>query len=435
MCVCLCPSHHWWMANEEANGESCKCTCDLPPSEMARWLSHKPPMQTRHANMITWHYMISSHLISTSPFRVYPSVSSHAPGSLIKCRGSLVVRLAGIPDYSHKHPDFAQASRILHQKQNFSEFTRHDVARSKIRTSIQISNKHPEFSIRSRISQNSPDYMFRIRQKYRLFHPSEFPVSSMIHVHLAVMSKPSTEINSTMPLPAFFVGRWLLAEQPDFFMQWFAFVSLLQWKLNWTPWNFLGFLFGASKTPHLIGDTHETCTVHRDLSTTFHVTTQHWGKQHHAVTSLFCRSLVACWTAGNSDAVVCFCQPSSVEISLNAAKLPRVFVGASKTPHLIGDTHDPCTQRFEHHVPCYNPATRETAPCRYQPCLSVVGCLLNSRKFWCSGLLLSAFSVELALNAVKLPLVFCWRKQHNVTDIWALCSMSQHNTVENSTLD
>ena len=40
------PSHHWWMANEEANDESCKRTCDLPPSDMARWLSHKPPMQT-----------------------------------------------------------------------------------------------------------------------------------------------------------------------------------------------------------------------------------------------------------------------------------------------------------------------------------------------------------------------------------------------------
>ena len=153
-----------------------------------------------------------------------------------------------------------------------------------------------------------------------------------------------------MPLPAFFVGRWLLAEQPEILMQWFAFVSLLQWELHWTPWNFLWF-----------------------------------------------------------------------------------YVGASKTPHLIGDTHGPCTQTFEHHVPCNNPALSETAPCRYQPCLSVVGCLLNSRKFWCSGLLLSAFSAERALNAMKLPLVFCWSKHHNVTDIWAPCSMSQHNTVGNST--
>ena len=35
-----------------------------------------------------------------------------------------------------------------------------------------------------------------------------------------------------MPLPAFFVGRWLPAEQPETLMQWFAFVSLLQLKLH-----------------------------------------------------------------------------------------------------------------------------------------------------------------------------------------------------------
>jgi len=46
------------------------------------------------------------------------------------------------------------------------------------------------------------------------------------------MSKPSAERNSTMPLPAFSVGRWLLDEQPEILTQWFAFVSLLQWKLN-----------------------------------------------------------------------------------------------------------------------------------------------------------------------------------------------------------
>ena len=131
------------------------------------------------------------------------------------------------------------------------------------------------------------------------------------------MSQPSTERNSTLPLPALFVGRWLLAEQPEILMQRFAFVSLLHWELHWTPWNFLWFDVG--------------------------------------------------------------------------------------TPHLIGDTHGPC---FQHHVPCHNPALSETAPCSCQPCLSVDGCLLNNRKLWCSGLLLSAFSAELALNAVKLPLVF-----------------------------
>ena len=60
------PSHHWWMANEEASDESCKRTCELLTSDMARWLSHKPPLPTWHGNMITWHDLhdfISSHFI------------------------------------------------------------------------------------------------------------------------------------------------------------------------------------------------------------------------------------------------------------------------------------------------------------------------------------------------------------------------------------
>ena len=75
-----------------------------------------------------------------------------------------------------------------------------------------------------------------------------------------------------MPLPAFFVGRWLLAEQPEIRMQWFAFVSLLHWTLNAVklPWFFLLELekcHTSFMTP--------TAHVHRDMSTTFHVTTQH----------------------------------------------------------------------------------------------------------------------------------------------------------------
>ena len=155
---------------------------------------------------------------------------------------------------------------------------------------------------------------------------------------------------------------------------------------------------------------------HDSCSPSDHVKTKHWEKQHHAVTSLFL-SVVGCLL--NSRKFWCSGLLLSAFFSgnwLERLEASLVFVGDSKTPHLIGDTHDPCTQRFEHHV-CHNPALRETAPCRYQPFLSVVGCLLNSRKFWCSGLLLSAFSVELALNAVKLPLVLCWSKQHKVTDI------------------
>ena len=107
------------------------------------------------------------------------------------------------------------------------------------------------------------------------------------------MSQPSTERNSTIPSPAFFffVGRWLLAEPPEIRMHWFAFVSLLLWKLNWTPWNFLGFLLELEKC-HASLVTPMT-HVHRDFSTTFHVTTQHWEKQHHFVTSLFL-SVVGC---------------------------------------------------------------------------------------------------------------------------------------------
>jgi len=39
------------------------------------------------------------------------------------------------------------------------------------------------------------------------------------------MSQPSTERNSTLPLPALFVGRWLLADQPETLMQWLAVIG------------------------------------------------------------------------------------------------------------------------------------------------------------------------------------------------------------------
>ena len=110
-----------------------------------------------------------------------------------------------------------------------SKFHRHHVARSRFRTSIQM------LLIRILQQKQSPSEIarlyFRIRQ-YTDFSSPDFNLSCAIHVHLAIMSQPSTERNSTMPLPAFFVGRWLLAEQPEILMQWFAFVSLLQWKLN-----------------------------------------------------------------------------------------------------------------------------------------------------------------------------------------------------------
>ena len=190
---------------------------------------------------------ISSHLISSPPFGVYASVSFHAPGSLIKCRGSLVVRPPEIPNHfkfsqtsccqkqsSHKHPEFAQASRILQQKQNFSEFARLHV-------------------------KNSPVYRF--------------------------------------------------------------FIPRLQ---------------------HVI---HDSC------SPSNHVKTKRWEKQHHAVTSLFCRSLVACWTAGNSDAVVCCYRPFPWNLRWTPWNFPWFYVGASNTT----------SQTFEHHVPCHNTTPWKTA--------------------------------------------------------------------------
>ena len=203
--------------------------------------------------------------------------------------------------------------------------------------------------------------MFRIRQ-YTDFSSPDFNVSSTIHVHLlAIMSKPSTERNSAMPLPAFFVGPWLLAEQPEILMQWFAFVGLLHWKLNWTPWNFLWFLLEPAKH-HTSLVTH-TAHVHRE---------------------------------------------------------------------------------FEHHVPCHNPALRETAPCRYQPFLSILGCLLNSRKFWHSGLLLSAFFSGDCTEGRETSFGFCWGKQNTTlhwwhprpmyTAIWAPRSMSQPSNEGNSAM-
>ena len=256
-----------------------KRTCEFPTSDMARWLSHKPPLPTWSGN-ITWHYFMSSHFILS--LRGVSKCVFHAPGSLIKCRGSLVVRPPGIPDY------FQISQNIM--------LPEADSAQASRRCSS-------EFSTRSRVFQKSPDYMFRICQ-FTIFS------SQISTCHLL--------------LSAFFTG-------------------------NCTD---------AMKLP-----------------------------------------LVLCWSKHT-------------------------------TPHWW---HPPCTQTFEHRVPYHNPALSETALCRYQPCLSVVGCLLSSRKLWCSGLLLPAFCTELALNAVKLPLVLCWSKQHNVTDIWAPCSMSQHNTVGNST--
>ena len=84
--------------------------------------------------------------------------------------------------------------------------------------------------------------------------------------------------------------------------------------------------------------------IHDSCSPSHHVTTKHWEKQHHAVTSLFCSSLAACWTAGNSDAVVWCYRPFPWNLWWAPWNFPWFYVGASNTT----------SQTFEHHVPCHS---------------------------------------------------------------------------------
>ena len=50
------------LANEDRTARGWKRTCKFLISDMARWLSYKPPLSTWHGN-ITWHDFISSHFI------------------------------------------------------------------------------------------------------------------------------------------------------------------------------------------------------------------------------------------------------------------------------------------------------------------------------------------------------------------------------------
>ena len=116
------------------------------------------------------------------------------------------------------------------------------------------------------------------------------------------------------------------------------------------PW------FLLEQTKHLtsVGDIHDPCTLTCQHHVPRHnVTAQHQAKQRLAVVPAFsfCRSLVACRTAENSDALVCFCQPSSVEPQLNAVKLPLFFVEAGST----------ASQTFERHVSCHSTTSWKTA--------------------------------------------------------------------------
>jgi len=119
--------------------------------------------------------------------------------------------------------------------------------------------------------------MSGIRQ-YTIFSSPDINVPSTIHVHLAIMSQPSTERNSTMPLPAFFVARWLLAEQPETLMQWFAVIGLFRGTCGERLETSLGFMLGQATQRH------------RHLSTMFHVTAQHRGGTAHYIEDRFAGS-------------------------------------------------------------------------------------------------------------------------------------------------
>ena len=86
------------------------------------------------------------------------------------------------------------------------------------------------------------------------------------------MSQPSNEGNSTMPLPALFVGRWLLAEQ------WFAVIGLFRGTCAERRETSLGFML------------EQATQRHRHLSTMFHVTAQHRGGTAHYIEDRFAGS-------------------------------------------------------------------------------------------------------------------------------------------------
>ena len=108
-------------------------------------------------------------------------------------------------------------------------------------------------------------------------HTSLVTPTTHVHSDLSAMFmlQPSNEGNSTMPLPAFSVGRWLLAEQPEIVMQWFAVIGLFRGTRAERRETSLGFMLG------------QAAQCHRHLSTMFHVTTQHCGKQHTRLRTIF----------------------------------------------------------------------------------------------------------------------------------------------------
>ena len=276
-----------------------------------------------------------------------PGVSKcvyHAPGFLIKCRASLVVRPPGIPEIIQNLPDAklpeavsAQAFRIFCQKS--------PAAASKMKM----------------MSQNTPELVSG-------FSSSDLHVSSMSHVRLAATTKHWEKQRHAAT--SLFVGRWLPAEQPETLMQWFAFVSLLQWNLRWKPWNLLWFLLEQAKHHTPSCHTHGPCTQRFEHHVPCHNPLLRETAPCRSTSFSFCSLLASCWTARNSDVVVCLCQPSSVKLELNAVKLPWFYVEASTHHHRhLSTTLHVRTQHLgRQHTTMRTILVRKTVPQRLAVC-------------------------------------------------------------------
>ena len=91
---------------------------------------------------------------------------------------------------------------------------------------------------------------------------------------------------------------------------------------------------------------------HASCSRSSHVTTKHWEKQHHAVTSLF----VGHWLLAEHPEILMQCFAFVILLQwtlrcvLNAVKLDWFYVEASNT----------ASQTCEHHVSCHNTTSWRT---------------------------------------------------------------------------
>ena len=177
--------------------------------------------------------------------------------------------------------------------------------------------------------------MFRIRQ-YTDFSSPDFNLSSTLHANLAIMSQTSTERNSTMPLPAFFVSRWLLAEQPAISDAVLCFFqpSSVEIALNAVKFPFALCWSKQNTTPHWWHPRPMYTDIWAPCSMSQPSTERNSALPLYRYTSFFCRSLVAYRAAGNSGAVVAFV--CLLQWNWRNFLWFVVHVGASKTTHVTG---------------------------------------------------------------------------------------------------